>query len=86
MINEHANSVHFLYNIMGDKMNEILIIVGMLVSLISIMTPILKLDSSITKLNDSVDTLTNKVDEIEKKNLDHDERITKLECVIGDKK
>ena len=66
--------------------NTIVIILGFVVTLISVMTPIIKLNSSITKLNVTMDNVNNSITENKKTTKeqgeqlqDHEIRIDRLE-------
>ena len=59
--------------------STIIIIVGLIVSLISIVTPIIKLNNNLTRLNVTIVGLTNSMEEVLITTKNHEKRITYLE-------
>ena len=59
--------------------STIIIIVGLIVSLISIVTPIIKLNNNLTRLNVTIVRLTNSLEEVLITTKNHEKRITYLE-------
>ena len=59
--------------------STIIIIVGLIVSLISIVTPIIKLNNNLTRLNVTIVGLTNSMEEVLITTKNHEKRIMYLE-------
>lgn len=59
--------------------STIIIIVGLIVSLISIVTPIIKLNNNLTRLNVTIVSLTNSMDDVLVTIKNHEKRIMYLE-------
>lgn len=59
--------------------STIIIIVGLIVSLISIITPIIKLNNNLTRLNVTIVGLTNSMEEVLITTKNHEKRIMYLE-------
>ena len=59
--------------------STIIIVVGLIVSLISIVTPIIKLNNNLTRLNVTIVGLTNSMEEVLITTKNHEKRIMYLE-------